>query len=323
MKKHLRILYGCDDRFDIVINTAKVCEKHFDSIVIINSGPKEFYERLKNNVSSNIEVKQLEKFLEIESCRRAMIEDVPANEWVLWLDADERPSPELLNNLDDVLKLADEDNYNIIRLIWCEHTEGIRIPVYTPLPKTHEEFINKFSGHYFMPLRLVKKQEGISVASNFGAHELFVLNNEKVMYSPNIVYHMKSHIQYYQSVVFSGFLNPFAHVNCSNLEVLRECLNHPNYIELRNFQKKHKIFTSNDFVQKVKIEKDEEFIKEIKLLFSSFKDIDISGGLGTQHNNVNVTFKYMKDFSEKYGLNVESPHYPCNENCCNYDGIQL
>ncbi len=182
MKKHLRILYGCDDRFDIVINTAKVCEKHFDSIVILNSGPKEFYERLKNNVSSNIEVKQLEKFLEIESCRRAMIEDVPTNEWVLWLDADERPSPELLNNLDDVLKLADEDNYNIIRLIWCEHTEGIRIPVYTPLPKTHEEFVNKFSGHYFMPLRLVKKQEGISVASNFGAHELFVLNNEKVMY---------------------------------------------------------------------------------------------------------------------------------------------
>lgn len=323
MKKHLRILYGCDDRFEIVINTVKVCEKYFDSITILNSGPKEIYEKLRKNVSEKIKVTQLEKFLEIESCRRAIIDDVPLNEWVLWLDADERPSPELLKDFDNMLTLAEDGNYNIIRLIWCEHTEGVRQPVYTPIPKTHEEFVNKFSGHYFMPWRLVKKQEGMSVASNFGAHELFVLDNEKIMYSPNIVYHMKSYIQYYQSVVFSGFLNPFAHVNCSNLELLRECLNHKNYIELREFQKRTGVFTSNDFVRKVKIEKDEIFIKQLKELFSSFKDSDISGGLGKQHNNVDVTFKHMKDFAEKYNLNVDSPHYPCNNECCIYDGIQL
>jgi len=95
MKKHLRILYGCDDRFDIVINTVNVCEKYFDSITILNSGPAEFYEKLTNAVTGKVVVRQLNKFLEIESCRRAMVDDVPENEWVLWLDADERPSPEL------------------------------------------------------------------------------------------------------------------------------------------------------------------------------------------------------------------------------------
>lgn len=323
MKKHLRILYGCDDRFDIAVNTVKVCNKYFDTITILNSGPKEFYEKIKNNIPINVEVKQLEKFLEIESCRRAIIEDVPNNEWVLWLDADERPSPQLLNDFDNMLNLADSGDFNIIRLIWCEHTEGIRCPVHEPIPKTHEELKNGLNVNYFMPFRLVKKEECIGVASNFGAHELFVLNEENIMYSPNIVFHMKSHIQYYQSVVFSGFLNPFAHVNCSNLELLRDCLNHKNYVDLRKFQKRTGVFTSNDFVRKIKIEKDESFIKEVKELFFSFNNTDISGGLGMQHNNIGVTFKFMKDFAEKYNLNVESPHYPCNNPCCVYDDVQL
>ena len=69
MKKHLRILYGCDDRFEIVVNTVKVCENYFDSISVLNSGPKEFYTKLRNSVPEKVSVIQLEKFLEIESCK--------------------------------------------------------------------------------------------------------------------------------------------------------------------------------------------------------------------------------------------------------------
>jgi len=318
MKKHLRILYGCDDRFDIVINTVNVCEKYFDSITILNSGPAEFYEKLTNAVTGKVVVRQLNKFLEIESCRRAMVDDVPENEWVLWLDADERPSPELLNDFDNVLNLAEKENFNVVRFIWCEHTEGVMCPIHPNIPKTHEEFAQNHGGHYFMPSRLIKKQKNMCVSSNFGSHETFILKNEKQMYNSNIVFHMTSHLQYHQSIVFSGFLNPFSHVNCANLQTLRECIDRKKYIMLREFQKKTNVYTSNDFVKKIKIEKDEIFIEDVKKLFSSFRDADQSGP-----SNSDITFNYMLDFCEKYNLDVESPHYPCNKSCCVYNGIQL
>ena len=54
MKKHLRILYGCDDRFEITKKTVELCQGHFDTITILNSGPIEFFEKLRNNLSANV-----------------------------------------------------------------------------------------------------------------------------------------------------------------------------------------------------------------------------------------------------------------------------
>lgn len=323
MKIHLRILYGCDDRYEISTNTINVCESYFDTTKILNAGPKEFYDKLRNGVSANVKVEQLEKFLEIESARRALIDDVPLNDWVLWLDADERPSEELLINLRKLIETAEIKGFDSIKLIWAEHTDGIPIPVKEPRPKTHEEFINGNSACYFMPKRIIKLKPGYKLASHFGAHEEFTNKQQKIMYSPYIIHHMKSHLQYYQSVVFSGFLNPIVHYNCSKLEDLKEFINLKYFKELKEFQKRTGVFTSNDLVKKIKIDKDQNFIKELKELFLSFPDGDTSGGLGQRHNEMYITFKFMRIFAEKYNLDVNSPHYICGKSCCKYGDIQL
>ena len=115
MKKHLRILYGCDDRYELTTNTVKVCRPFFNSIKILNSGPVEFRNRLQQGVGSDIEVLQLKQFFEIETCRRAQIRDIPYDDWVMWLDADETPSPILLFNLDKTTQMCEDSGYTLIK----------------------------------------------------------------------------------------------------------------------------------------------------------------------------------------------------------------
>ena len=48
MKKHLRLLYGADDRFQFVSETVKFCHEYFDTVRILNTGLKEFGDNFKN-----------------------------------------------------------------------------------------------------------------------------------------------------------------------------------------------------------------------------------------------------------------------------------
>lgn len=321
MKKHLRILYGCDDRYEITSATAKVCLPYFDTIKIINAGPQEFYERLRQGVPSEVKVQQLHRFLEIESCRRALIDEVPQNEWVLWLDADERPSKELLANLDKLVSDADANGYDIIRLVWAEHTNGTPSPIREPIPSSQELERTGGAG-YFMAKRFTKIKPGIRIISHFGAHEEFVNRNSKMLFAPYRIHHHKSFIQYCQSVTFSGFLNPMVHAKCPTMECMSIFLQLPEYIALKAFQRKHRVFTSNDLVRKLKIEKNMEFKAELKDLFLSFP-ADSEKTRQIDHSDLYVTFKYMNEFAEKWDLDVNSPHFPCGRDCCKYGDIQL
>ncbi len=318
MKKHLRILYGCDDRYELVTNTVKVCKPYFDSIRILNSGPHEFRERLQKAVG-DVEVTQLKQFFEIESCRRAQVKDVPWNDWVMWLDADETPSPTLLASIDKDVDYAESHNIDLIRYYWSELTEGVHYPP-AIVPATDAEY--KANGDtVFAAQRFIKKRPGWKLQSSFGAHELFQNVDSRWMYAPSPMHHHKSYIQYYQSVTFSGFMNPTSHYDAR--KPLSDVLNTPEYKALKAFQKKWGTYTSNDLVRKLKIEKNEQYKDELKALFLSFPAEDDRRGLGTKHADVCVTFKFMHTFAEKYDLNVESPYYPCGKPCCKYGDIQL
>lgn len=321
MKKHLRILYGCDDRYEITSATATVCLPYFDTIKIVNAGPHEFFNRLRSGVPPQVKIQQLHRFLEIESCRRALIDDVPQNEWVLWLDADERPSPELLADLDAVVTKADTTGCDIIRLVWAEHTNGVPCPIKEPIPPAEE--LEKTGGAgYFMARRFTKVKPGIRVISHFGAHEEFVNENSKIMYAPYKIHHHKSFIQYCQSVTFSGFLNPMVHCNCSTNERMKAFLGLPQFVALKAFQKKYRVFTSNDLVRKLKVEKDPVFRAELKELFLSFP-ADPGKMKSMDHADLMITFKFMHEFAEKWDLDCNSPHFFCGHPCCKYGDIQL
>lgn len=310
MRKHLRILYGCDDRYQVVANTVKVCENYFDTIQIINSGPEEFAEHIRSRV--NVEVTQFNQFFEIESCRRAQIKDIPWNDWVMWLDADETPSVQLLYHLDENVDFCERNGIDLIRYYWSELTEGVH---QHPFP--NEERLKKVE-NVFAARRFIKRKPGIQLSSAFGAHEVFRNKNEKWIYIPYPMIHHKSRLQYYQSVTFSGFMNPTVHYDCNR--PISDVLNTPEYKSLKAFQRRWKTFTSNDLVRKLKIEKNETYKAELKELFMSFPRAE---GHGLKHDDAIITFKFMRNFAEDYDLNVESPYYQCGQACCKYGNIQL
>ena len=207
--------------------------------------------------------------------------------------------------------------YTLIKYYWSEHTEGIHCPP-SRIPRTMEEFCAWNS--VFSPSRYIKKMRGIKTSSCFGAHELFQNRNEKWIYIPHPVYHMKSILQYHQSVSFSGFMNPTVHVNCN--VPIKDIMNTHEYKALKDFQRKHRVFTSNDIVRKIKVEKDMIFHQELKNLFLSFPG-GHSSDLGQYQNDLVTTFKFMHIFAEQFDLEVNSPYYPCGKECCNYGEIQL
>ena len=316
MKKHLRILYGCDDRFELTINTINVSKQYFDTCGIINVGPVEFKDKLQQAVGIDVKVDQFYQFFELESARRAQLRDIPFDDWVMWIDADETPSPSLLRDLNKTTEFCELNNYDCVRLCYAHHQDGIYNP--TPIPQNNEEFM-KCPG-LFVGARYIKKKKNIELMTNFGAHELFRNVDDRWVYMPYFINHMKSHIQYYQSITLSGFMNPYVHVN-NNLSI-GDLIKTPEYQNLKLFKKKWNVITSNDLVKKLKIEKNIQFKEELRVLFMSFPAL-YSKESERYNNNVLTAFTYMREFAEKYDLNVESPIYKCGKECCKYDNIQL
>lgn len=317
MKKHLRILFGCDDRFEITKKTVELCQEYFDTTTVLNSGPVEFLDKLKNNLYCN--VIQFNKFIELESTRRALLDNIPINDWVLWLDADERPSKEFLQNIDYLIEIAEKENKNSIAMIWQEHCDGIVCHVTKPLPGLNE--LKNTSGPYFMSARLMKVEGNIFFNTNFGAHEICRNINERILRVPYIIHHFKSNIQYSQSILYSGYFNPFVHVNISDLNTLKTCMNLPEFLKLRELQKKYNTYTSNDLVKKIKIEKNTEFIDDLKKLFLEFPNIDNYTGASDSFTFLSkkehyITFCQMHRLAHLYDLNLDTPYYECRETCC-------
>ena len=316
MKIHLRILYGCDDRLSYTKDCIEVSRPYFDTIGITNTGPIEFYQKLKETFDENVLIRHHQNFMDIESSRRLLLDDVPWDDWVLWLDADERPSPDLLENIRRITVEADSEGIRTIKLVWFEHCEGNPTPPDSSrVPKNHDEYMKDSSG-VFCPSRLIKKCKDLQIKSNFGAHECFDGVNNKQKYYPYFVIHNKAHIMYYQSIVFSGFFNPIVHSN-ANFQGLSKFLKSSCYKNLEQFQIKHKTFVSNDLVRKLKIEKDMSYKEELKNLFLSFPSES------EKDSEESITFRFMNTFAKKYDLDVESPYYKCGNPCCKYKNVQL
>jgi hypothetical protein len=278
----------------------------------------EFRDRLQQAMGSDVVVEQFHQFFEIESCRRAQLRSVPWDEWVMWLDADETPSPTLLANMRATVYHAEANGIDLIKYYWSEHTNGVHKPPGI-IPKTMEEYQNRTT--VFAANRFIKKKHGIKLASSFGAHEQFTNINQKWLYVAHAVHHHKSYLQYAQSVSFSGFMNPASHYDAS--KPISNVLNTPEYKALKAFQKRTGVYTSNDMVRKLKIDKDEQFRKELKELFLSFPSDADGKSVDFKHADVCATFKFMHELAEKYDLDVNSPYYPCGKECCNYGNIQL
>jgi hypothetical protein len=347
MKIHLRILYGADDRFEIVKHTLNVCQGYFDTIKLINSGPVELYNKLTTILPNNGSVEQLNYYCgDIESARNAFLYDVDIDDWVFWLDADERPSQHLLNNLDKIIKESDQRDIFIVKPTFIshyflnnkQHTDwknmyGIKgadwdfedTDVFAKNAEDygdlHIKYNNKKTPYIPIPTvcRLFKKKTHFASAdSNFGGHGQ-ILNYRgdiRTFYVPYAINHLKHEIMVYQSCTTCVYFNPT--FNANTLNSRKHYMASLEYKKLREFQKKTGVKTQNDLCNNLYINPNFEFKEQFKELCEceEFKNSNLENNL----------FKHYPEFwSKRYDLNWETPFHDmyCGKLCCKYNNIQL
>ena len=316
MKKHLRLCYGADDRFDYVKGTVIVSIDHFDTIRIVNTGPKYFEKKLKEiSDSEKLLVNTIEPFYgDLELVKGNYLKDIDENDWFLWLDADERPSQSLLNNLDNIIDECEKLGYVKCRFPWLQHEKenaNCTLESYNHIcksfPTTLLEFQNS-SGVYAKDV-LIKKIKNLSPNSNFGGHGSYTPENDKhTNYKKYIINHYKSNLAKEQSLIYSTWFLSFINVNTNNQ---KEFINNPCYQSLLKFRKENDVVLQNDMIERLRCN-DLEFKEKLKNLLLS----DI-------FKNATDWYSYYYRWASIYNCSVESDTLYCGGKCCKYNNIQL
>jgi hypothetical protein len=326
MKIHLRILLGPDRRYNIISNTAKISIGHFDSILILNTGPDFFVDEMKKLVPSTVEVINHPDFFDIECARRHLLDTVPENDWVLWLDGDETPSPMFLDNMRNLVTECENDNYNTVCLPWYLHMDGNPENEYEHffehMASRNQEELNTTTKHYFSPKRFIKNVKNKYIQSNWGAHEYFKFENEKMIYYGYIINHFKSLHDWEQSPVWHLFMNPLVH-NLITEDQIKNITTLDIWKDLEKVKIKHNVFTSSEFIEKI-IKEDKLFISDFLNLFKELYDIEIDLHDRTDNTNIYRMFLLIKHFIKNYNFKFKlDPKYYCGNMCCKYENHQL
>lgn len=335
MRVHLRILYGADDRFQIVRQTIDVCKGYFHSIRVVNSGPAELAKQFKD-LPPEASVETLNFFFgDLESARNAFLYDVDVGDYVLWLDADERPSQHLLDNLDKIVdELERVQIYQARFPAWSHlwHDDGRQLcekwtyddPI--RFPKDSDDYGRVHLAQLAkgerdrIPVptigRMVKKCHPFtSAGTNFGGHGNIV--NKKNCIDMHIVMypicHLKHDIMVYQSFVTCTYVNPC--LNSPIKDGYKPYTQSVEFKKLREFQKRTGVKTQNDLCWKLHLKPDLQFKQELKELMMSpeFKDSKL-------YDNF---FQHYHVWANKYNLSWKTPPIFCGNVCCKYNHIQL
>lgn len=331
MKIHLRILYGADDRFLFVKNTIDVCQKYFDTIRIVNAGPIELEKKFQN-LPPNVVVETMNFFCgDLEVARNCFLYDVDVNDYVLWLDADERPTQYLLDNLKNIVDVCESNNRFIVRFPfishhWAGHTNDIIHPKgeyckdftynFDSYPIDHENYIlNPPKGTPVCDRFFKKTRHQCSAQTNFGGHgAIYNTSWEDLwIYVRYPINHYKPDVAIYQSATTSVYFNPC--INISTIDGVSTYLNSDEYKMLREFQVRTGVVTQNDLCYKLHINFDKEFKEEFKLLCENPKFIN--------SNLLSNSFGHWSKWSTLYDLSWETPHVYCGGECCKYGSSQF
>ena len=310
-KPSLIIQYGCDNREQLVKNVVRVSKDFFSRIFIVNSGPSFFVDGIKAEFPW-VEVYNMPYFYgDLEPCRRVIIKTIPENEWFLHLDSDECPSYPLLTHLQDYLEIFEKEGKNAIRMPWMEHVINKEGELYHRgdgvynYVKTWEEAC--VCG-YFASKRLLKNIPGWEIRTNYGMHEEFIIgSNESMGYIGFPIIHRKSTRQYVQSVLLSSWSMPSVHVNPDKQHELLNC---PEMKMLNELKQKTGVKTSNDFVIRVSIEKDEEFKRQFEEFALAVKE------------SKQFPFMHFKDILQ-FNFDLTTQNHFCGKECCKFGEVQI
>ena len=321
MKIHLRILLGPDRRYNLIKNTIDVCKNHFATIGVLNAGPELFYHEMCKLLPEDVNVVHHPDFFDIECARRHLIADVPIDDWVLWLDGDETPSPMFLENMQRMVIESEHNNRNVILVPWYLHMDGVVEHEYNTFFETlasrdlHEVLTTK--KQYFAPRRFIKNVRAKSVNSNWGAHELYKFEDERWTYYGYVINHYKSKHDWAQSPVWHLFMNPLVH-NLVTGDQIQAVSQLEIYQKVLDVKVKHNVYTSAEFINRV-INNDIEFLNDFKDVFKTIDNLDFRLHDETDHKNIYRMYQFVKTFIEKYDFDFKlNPSYYCGKECCRF-----
>jgi len=331
MKLHLRILYGADDRFLFVKNTIDVCQKYFDTIRIVNAGPIELVKKFQN-LPKNVVVETLNFYCgDLEAARNCFLYDVDINDYVLWLDSDERPTQYLLDNLKNIVNICETNNRFVVRFPfiphhWAAHTNDILHPKgeyckdftynFDSYPIDHENYLLK--SHKANPItdRFFKKtRRQCSAVTNFGGHGSIynTSSDDPWIYVRYPICHYKPDVTIYQSATTSVYFNPC--INISTIDGVSTYLKSDEYKILREFQTRTGVITQNDLCYKLHINFDRQFKDEFKSLCENPKFVN--------SDLLSNSFSQWAKWSTLFDLSWETPQVYCGGECCRYENFQF
>lgn len=315
MKKVLSILYGIDDRYEMVKRTILVCEPYFDKIHIVNSGVIEFEDKLKS-ISNKIEIRTIENYHgDKEFCWRAHFYGLDQGDWVLWLDSDERPTQDLLDDIDNIIKECESSKKTNVRFLSYTHHLNDGKLKFDDLD--FKNFINQRKinpGNSFLFDRFIKIDKSqTNPISVFGDHGFIMSNKEHHgfwIYKPHVINHYKSNKQLAITCTLTMFFNPLTHF--SDLNRINGTLNSEEFNIFENFKKETGIFTQNQFYKSIVIDKNVDITNKFKEMCRSdlFK-------------NSKYLYNGMYNWVVNHDLNFEMIEYYCGNECCKYKNIQL
>jgi hypothetical protein len=333
MKLRLATNYGADDKFNILQDTLAVSHPFFDEVVIFNTAPEVLANKWKDmTLPPNCRIEDVGYYMGYyETARRLSFKGLNTGDWVMWLDSDERPSMELLQNIRGTASDLEARGltaagfplyYHIYEKydgVW-QHEKVHWVPPIseykTYIPKTFADWEKGFPVHHdcFFAIRLSRMQPNITMLSNFGGHTIPIHTIRKDEYIGHYITHIKTRLAISLSMFLSTYTNIF--INHGNIPDLEYIVKSQEYRLMNEFKNWTHIYTGNDLVVKIKVEKSafaRAMLKET-LSHECFKNSRIPAyreyyTLG----QLSLDLEYPED---KY-------HVKCGCECCKYGDIQL
>ena len=201
---HWCTMCGADNRYHMLKETIEIIKPYFDKIHIIDNGSTDETANLVQ-LSPKVTYKRIEDWNSNWAlCYAQSIRQVCKNEWFMFNDSDERPSPELLKNLRSIVKWANENQVNAFAVQSCHHS-------YDDQGNVTSSYEHVLSNPGFVKVNFLKRQDMVIKA--FGGHTGFNLNDSKIKalreLNPKYFYnHYKSHSSMRVSLFTHGFMYP-------------------------------------------------------------------------------------------------------------------
>lgn len=201
---HWCTMCGADNCYQILKETIEIIEPYFDEIHIVDNGSTDQTSTLVN-LSPKITYMRIENWDgNWPRCYYDAIRYVRKGEWFVFHDSDERPSPEMLKNLQEIIRFANLSRINTFSVQGCHHS-------YNDMNQGSSQYYAVIANPGFTKANFLKRDD-MKIAA-FGGHTGFQLFKRKAMelrdLNPHFFYnHYKSRASVRLSSFAHGFMYP-------------------------------------------------------------------------------------------------------------------